>query len=152
MGSRVDYKEASPAVFKAMAGLQAAVNHRGLDPALLELVKVRASQVNGCAYCIDMHYREARAKGVPDEKLYLLDAWHESPGYTERERTALAWTESITLVARSRVPDDVYEQALAQFGEQMLVDLTLAVIAINGWNRLGVGFRLAPVGPPDQGD
>ncbi len=152
MGTRVDYKEASPAAFKAMAALQAAVNHRGLDPVLLEMVKVRASQINGCAYCIDVHYREARTKGVPEQKLYLLEAWRESPVYTPRERAALAWTESITLVAESRVTDEVYEQALAQFGEQTLVDLTLAVVAINGWNRLGVGFRLPPPAPAEGGD
>jgi len=151
MGDRVDYKGASPRAFKAMAGLQAAVNHSGLEPALLELIKLRASQLNSCAFCIDMHFREGREKGLTDERLYLLNAWREAPVYTARERAALAWTDAITLVAESHAPDEVYEQALAEFGEEQLVNLTLAIVAINGWNRFGVGFRLPPLGPAGAG-
>ena len=146
MAQRVEYKTASPRAFKAMAGLQAAVNHSGLEPVLLELIKVRASQINGCAFCIDMHYREGREAGLAEEKLYLLDAWREAPVYTARERAALAWTDAITLVTRDHVPDDVYDQALAEFGDEQLANLTLAIVAINGWNRFGVAFRLPPVG------
>ncbi len=147
MTQRVDYKAASPHAFKAMAGLQAAVNHSGLEPALLELIKVRASQINGCAFCIDMHYREGREKGLSEAQMYMLNAWREAPVYTARERAALAWTDAITLVAQSHAPDEAYEQALAEFGDEQLVNLTLAIVAINGWNRFGVGFRLPPLGP-----
>jgi AhpD family alkylhydroperoxidase len=146
MGDRVDYKAASPHAFKAMAGLQAAVNHGGLEPALLELIKVRASQINGCAFCIDMHWREGREKGLTDERLYMLNAWREAPVYNARERAALAWTDAVTLVTEGHVPDAVYQQALAEFGAEGLANLTLAVVAINGWNRFGVAFRLPPVG------
>lgn len=147
MSERVDYKTASPHAFKAMAGLQAVVNHSGLEPALLELIKLRASQINGCAFCIDMHFREGREQGLSDEQLYMLDAWREAPVYTARERAALAWTDAITLVAQSRAPDETYERALAEFGDEQLANLTLAIVAINGWNRFGVGFRLPPLGP-----
>jgi AhpD family alkylhydroperoxidase len=147
MAHRVEYKTASPHAFKAMAGLQAAVKHSGLEPALLELIKLRASQINGCAFCIDMHFREGRERGLADEQLYMLDAWREAPVYTARERAALAWTDAITLVAQSHVPDDVYEQALSEFGDEQLANLTLAIVAINGWNRFNVGFRLPPLGP-----
>lgn len=115
------------------------------ERSLLELVKIRASQINGCAYCIDMHTKDARARGESEQRLYLLDAWRESPFYTERERAALEWTEAVTLITRGHVPDEVYERVRRQFEEGELANLTLAVVAINGWNRLCISFRV-PVG------
>ena len=116
----------------------------GLDHALLELVKLRASQINGCAHCIDMHTKELRAGGETEQRLYLLDAWRETPLYSDRERAALAWTEAVTLVTEGHVPDDVYQLARAQFDEQELANLTLAIVAINGANRLNIAFRTVP--------
>lgn len=113
----------------------------GLEPSLLELVKIRASQINGCAYCLHMHTTEARKKGEAEERLYLLDAWRESPLYSARERAALEWTEALTLVAETRAPDDSYDALKAQFTEEEQVKLTLLIVAINGWNRVQVGFR-----------
>jgi AhpD family alkylhydroperoxidase len=140
----MDFRAASPDGAKAMSALHAFLHRCGLEPALLELVKLRASQINGCAHCIDMHTKEMRAAGESEQRLYLLNAWEESPFYSERERAALAWTEAVTLVAQSHVPDAVYEQARAQFSEQELANLTLAVVAINGANRLNVAFRTVP--------
>lgn len=128
---------------KAMLGLEAFVHRSGLEPSLLDLVKIRASQINGCAYCIDMHTKDARARGESEQRIYLLDAWRESSFYSDRERAALAWTEAVTLVAESRVPDAVYEEVRQQFGDDELVGLTMAVVAINGWNRLNVSLRTA---------
>ena len=113
----------------------------GLDHSLIDLVKTRASQINGCAYCIHMHTSEARARGETEERLYLLDAWHESPLYSERERAALAWTEAVTLVSETHVPDGVYDQARQHFSETELVNLTVCIAAINAWNRVAIGFR-----------
>jgi AhpD family alkylhydroperoxidase len=113
----------------------------GLEGSLMELVKIRASQINGCAFCLHMHTAEARKQGESEERLYLLDAWRESPLYSARERAALAWTEALTLVAQSRAPDDVYQELQAQFTEEEQVKLTLLIVAINGWNRIQVGFR-----------
>ena len=144
MEARMDYRKASPQGSKAMSELHAHVHRCGLEPALLELIKLRASQVNGCAHCIDMHTKELRAAGESEQRLYLLNAWEESPFYSARERAALAWTEAVTLVADGHVPDEVYAQARAQFSEQELADLTLAVIAINGANRLNIAFRTVP--------
>jgi AhpD family alkylhydroperoxidase len=144
MEARIDYTKASPNALKAMYGLQAAVNASGLEPSLQELIKLRVSQINGCAFCIDMHFREATAKGEKPERLYLLDAWRESPVYTDRERAALAWAEAVTLVSQTHVPDDVFQEARAHFDENELVNLTLAVVAINGWNRFSIGFRVPP--------
>lgn len=141
MKPRIDYFRAAPAAGQAMRSLQAAVDACGLDHKLLELVKMRASQLNGCAYCLDMHSKDARAAGETEQRLYLLDAWREAPLYSERERAALAWTEAVTRVAEGHVPDDVYAAASAQFTEEELVNLTLAVVAINGWNRLAIAFR-----------
>lgn len=124
-----------------MRALSHYTHNCGLDPALAELVKIRASQLNGCAYCLEMHTREARAMGETEPRLHLLAAWRESPLYTERERAALAWTEAVTLVAESRVPDDVYEAARASFSAEELVKLTLAIGVINTWNRLAIAFR-----------
>ena len=144
MKARMDFRKASPQGAKAMGEMHAFVKRCGLDHTLLELVKLRASQINGCAHCIDMHTKELRADGESEQRLYLLNAWRESPFYSERERAALAWTEAVTLVAQSQVPDEVYEEARKQFNEEELVNLTLAVIAINGANRLNVAFRTVP--------
>ena len=142
MKSRIDWLRAAPTVPQAMFALQAPVNDSGLEHPLLELVKMRASQLNGCAYCLDMHSKDARAAGETEQRLYLLHAWREAEHlYTGRERAALAWTEAVTLVADGHVPDAVFEQAQAQFTDAELSKLTLAVIAINGWNRLNVAFR-----------
>ena len=124
-----------------MAALDAYVQSSGLEPSLLELIKMRRSQINGCAYCLHMHARDARAKGESEERLYLLDAWRESPLYTDRERAALPWTEAVTLVSQTHVPDDVYEELRGQFSEEELVKLTVAVAAINAWNRIAISFR-----------
>jgi AhpD family alkylhydroperoxidase len=144
MDARIDYTKASPASLKAMLALQAAVEATGLDPALQTLVQMRVSQINGCAHCLDMHFREATAKGEKPERLYLLDAWRESPVYTDRERAALVWAEAVTLVSQTHVPDDVFREARQHFSEDELVNLTLAVVAINGWNRFLIGFRVPP--------
>jgi AhpD family alkylhydroperoxidase len=144
MKARLDFRKASPQAEKAMMGLHMFVRNCGLDHSLLELVKLRASQLNGCAHCIDMHTKELRADGESEQKLYLLSAWRESPFYSDRERAALAWTEAVTLVADSQVPDDVYEEAHKQFNEEELVNLTMALVAINGANRLHIAFRTVP--------
>ena len=117
------------------------VQSSGLEPSLLELIKMRASQINGCAYCLHMHSRDARAKGESEERLYLLDAWRESPLYTDRERAALAWTEAVTLISQTHAQDDVYEELRGQFSEEELVKLTVAVATINAWNRIAISFR-----------
>jgi AhpD family alkylhydroperoxidase len=127
-----------------MSELHAFVHKCGLERTLIELVKLRASQINGCAQCIDMHTKELRADGESEQRLYLLSAWRESPFYSDRERTALAWTEALTLVTNGQVPDDVYEEARAQFSEEELANLTLAIVAINGANRLNIAFRTVP--------
>jgi AhpD family alkylhydroperoxidase len=144
MQQRLDFLKTAPDGAKAMWPLEQYVRHCGLEPALLELVKFRASQINGCAFCIDMHTKDARAHGETEQRLYGLSAWREAPYYTERERAALAWTEAVTEVARTNVPDDVFELASRQFSEKELADLTLAIVAINGWNRLAVSFRKTP--------
>ncbi|HTY66577.1 MAG TPA: carboxymuconolactone decarboxylase family protein [Alphaproteobacteria bacterium] len=141
MQPRMNFYKASPDAMKAVMGLETFVQKSGLEASLIDLVKTRASQINGCAYCVHMHTKEARQRGESEERLYLLSAWHESPLYTARERAALAWTEAVTLVAESRVPDDVYEEARQHFSETELVNLTVAVAAINAWNRLAISFR-----------
>ncbi|HTR87809.1 MAG TPA: carboxymuconolactone decarboxylase family protein [Reyranella sp.] len=141
MKPRLNPYQASPATMKAMMDLEGKVAASGLDPTLAELVKIRASQINGCAFCLDMHTRDARAKGESEERIYLLNAWRESPLYDDRERAALAWTEAVTLVSQGHVPDGVYEQARAAFSEEELVKLTLLVAAINAWNRFAISFR-----------
>ncbi len=134
-----------------MRNLEDYVQSSGLEHGLLDLVKLRASQINGCAYCIDMHTKDARARGETEQRLYALDAWEETPFYTERERAALAWTEAVTRVFDGHVPDAVYETARKQFSEKELVNLTLAIVAINGWNRLAISFRTVPGSyQPDQ--
>lgn len=130
---------------RAMLALQAEVEKSGLERSLLELVKIRASQMNGCAYCIDMHTKDARAAGETEGRIYALNAWRETPFYTERERAALEWTEAVTRVGDTHVPDAVYEYVRQHFGEPEIVALTFALVAINGWNRLAISFR-APAG------
>ena len=144
MNSRIDVMKVSPRAVQVVFGLQNYVNATGLEPSLLELVKMRASQINGCAYCLDMHSKDARAAGETEQRLYLLNAWREAPCYTDRERAALEWTESLTLVSETHVPDDVYQNAREFFSETELVDLAMAVVAINTWNRLSISFRAEP--------
>jgi AhpD family alkylhydroperoxidase len=146
MEARMDFRKASPQGAKTINALHAFVHSCGLEHTLLELVKLRASQINGCAHCIDMHTKELRAAGESEQRLYLLNAWNESPFYSARERAALAWTEAVTLVTEGHVPDAVYEQARAQFNEEELANLTLAIVAINGANRLNIAFRTVPGG------
>lgn len=142
MEQRLNYQTASPDAFKAMLHVEQQVHKSGIEESLLELVKTRASQINGCAWCLDMHTKDARARGETEQRLYLLTAWREAPCYTARERAALAWTEAVTEIACSHdVPDAVYDEARRHFDEKALVDLTLAIIAINGWNRMNVAFR-----------
>jgi AhpD family alkylhydroperoxidase len=134
---------------KAVAALDAYVQSSGLEPSLVELIKMRASQINGCAYCLHMHSRDACAKGESEERLYLLDAWCESPLYTNRERAALASTEAVTLVPQTHAPDDVYEELRVEFSEEKVVKLTVAIAAINAWNRIAISFRAVhPVSMP----
>jgi AhpD family alkylhydroperoxidase len=144
MQQRIDALKVAPDAYKAMASLENYVRQSGLDPRLLDLIKVRASQINGCAYCIDMHSKDARAAGETEQRLYELDAWREAPFYTDRERAALAWTEAVTLVSYGHVSDEVYETVRKQFSEKELVDLTVAVVQINAWNRFAISFRAVP--------
>jgi AhpD family alkylhydroperoxidase len=144
MQARLDPRKAAPEAMQAMSNLHAYVAKCGLDHKLLELVKLRASQINGCAWCMDMHTKELRVAGESEQRLYLLSAWRECPFYTERERAAFAWTEALTLLAEGNVPDDVFAAVRAQFSEEELVKLTLAVVAINGANRINVAFRTVP--------
>lgn len=141
MEPRIDYNAAAPGAIAAMRGVEEYVRSCGLERSLVELVKLRASQINGCAYCVDMHTKDARAGGETEQRLYAVAVWHEAPFFSDRERAALAWTEAVTLVSTGHVPDSVYQCARKFFSEKELVDLTVAIIAINGWNRLGVSFR-----------
>ncbi len=141
---RIEYTKVAPGAIHVLLGLEQYVRSCGLESNLLNLVKARASQINGCAYCIDMHTKDARALGESEQRLYALSAWRETPFYTERERVALAWTEAVTLLSVDHVPDDIYELARGQFSEKELVNLTMAIIAINGWNRLAESFRTVP--------
>jgi len=144
MQPRIEYTKVAPGVMKAMRGLENYLAECGLEPSLLDLVRTRASQINGCAYCIDMHTKDARARGESEQRLYALDAWREAPYYTERERAALTWTEAVTLITTGHVPDAVYEEVRQHLSEEELVNLTLAVVAINGWNRFAISFRTVP--------
>ena len=143
MKPRID-RTKHPEALKAMGALHAYLHAGKLDPVLQELVSFRASQMNGCAWCLDMHSKELRAHGVAEQKLYMVSAWRESPLFTERERAALAWTEALTSLEHQEVPDSVYEEVRKHFAEPEVVDLTLAVISINGWNRLNVAWRTVP--------
>ena len=144
MQSRLDIGKAAPGVYKAMLGLETYLNQSGLEVSLMDLVKLRASQINGCAYCIDMHWKDLRARGESEQRLYGLDAWGESPYYTDRERAALAWAETVTRIADTHVPDEVYEAVKRHFSEKELADLTLAIATINAWNRLAIATRAEP--------
>jgi AhpD family alkylhydroperoxidase len=144
MNARFDYRKDAPGVYKAMLGLELYLRECGLASALIHLVKLRASQINGCAYCIDMHWKDARAGGESEQRLCSLDAWPECPYYTDRERAALAWTDAVTRLSHGHVPDDVYESVRPHFSERELADLTLAVAAINAWNRLLIAARTVP--------
>ena len=144
MTPRLDYRKFAKEPLKALLDLEAYLAQCGLDPKLLHMIKLRASQINGCAYCIDMHWKDARAAGETEQRLYGLDAWRESPYYTEKERAALEWTEALTLISETHAPDDVYERVRAQYSEKELVDLTLIVGMINMWNRIAIPFRAVP--------
>lgn len=142
MSQRLAYQTASPEAFKAMLQLEQQIHHLGLEESLLELVKSRASQINGCAWCLEMHTKDARAQGETEQRLYLLAAWRDAHCYTPKERAALAWTEEVTRVANTQdVSNAAYEEARKYFDEKELVNLTLAIIAINGWNRFNIAFR-----------
>ena len=141
MTARLDYRTALPEATRAMSGLEEVVEASTLEPKLRELVKLRASQINGCAYCVDMHTKDARAIGEDEQRLHLVAVWREAPGFTPRERAALAWTEALTLLAETGAPDDVYAAIAREFDPAEQVALSLAIVAINGWNRLAVGFR-----------
>jgi len=144
MTQRLNALEVAKGAMKAMYGLETYLAKCGLEASLLHLLKLRVSQINGCAYCIDMHWKDLRAGGETEQRLYMLDAWRESPFYSERERAALAWAEAVTLVTEGHVPDQVFEEARGQFDDAELADLTLAVVAINGWNRFSIAFRTVP--------
>jgi len=139
--NRLVFEEVSPSGRAAMLGLERVVHESNLEGSLLELVKIRASQINGCAFCIDMHTKDATAAGEREDRIHLLPAWREAPFYSPRERAALQWTEALTRLPETGAPDEAYDQAAAQFTEEELATLTLAIVAINGWNRLAVGFR-----------
>ena len=144
MKPRLNYAKVAPGVYDAMDALDRYLASCGLEESLLHLVRLRASQINGCAYCLDMHWKDLRAIGEGEQRLYSLDAWRECPYYTERERAALAWTEAVTRVAEDHVPDEVFAAAKAQFNDKELADLTLAVATINAWNRLSIAARVVP--------
>ena len=146
MKARIDFMRVNPGVIQAMLGLERHVRQSGFDQKLLALVRMRASQINGCAYCLDMHSKDASANGETEQRLHGLAAWRDTPYYSERERAALEWTEALTLISETRVPDDVYERVRAQFSEDELVNLSLAIVSINGFNRLNVAARTVPGG------
>jgi AhpD family alkylhydroperoxidase len=141
MKPRLNAYSASPEGLKAMMGLENYLKNSGLEPALMELVKMRASQINGCAYCLDMHSRDARKLGESEQRLYVLPGWRETTLYTPRERAALEWTEALTLISQTHAPDDAYEAARAAFNDKELADLTILIGTINVWNRIAIGFR-----------
>jgi AhpD family alkylhydroperoxidase len=144
MEARLNPADAAPGAYKAMLGLERYLHECGLEESLLHLIKLRASQINGCAYCLDMHWKDLRVIGENEQRLYSLDAWRECPYYTERERAALAWTEAVTLITNGHVSDEVYEEVRPHFSEKELCDLTLAVATINAWNRLSISTRTVP--------
>ncbi len=144
MEPRIDLAKAAPGARAAMYGLEKYVRESGLETRLLELVRLRASQINGCAYCIDMHTKDARAEGETEQRLYAVTAWRETPFFTDRERAALQWTEAVTAIGDSGVPDALYQAVSKHFTQSELVNLTMAVVAINGWNRLAIAFRAVP--------
>lgn len=143
MQPRIDIASVSPGALKAMLGLGTYLRNCGLDTKLIDLINLRVSQINGCAYCLDMHWKDLRAAGETEQRLYGLDAWREAPYYSERERAALAWAESVTRLD-DHVPDEVFDEARRHFNEEELANLTLGVVAINGWNRLNIAYRTTP--------
>ncbi len=144
MQERLNYMKIAPDAIKGMLEMEKYVHHSGLERSLYELIKIRASQINGCAYCLDMHTKDARKLGETEQRIYTLSTWRETPFFTERERAALAWTESLTLISENDVPDSLYELTCKYFTEKELIALTTAIIAINGWNRLAISFRKTP--------
>ncbi len=144
MKQRLNYAKIAPDAFKGMLEIETYVAASGLERSLYELVKTRASQINSCAYCLDMHTKDARKAGETEQRLYALSAWRETPFYTERERAGLEWTESLTLISENDVPDALYEAVRKHFNEEELVALTMAIVAINAWNRLAISFRTVP--------
>jgi AhpD family alkylhydroperoxidase len=144
MTPRLDYLRVAPDAIRPQQAMEVSVRRSSIERPLLELVKLRASYMNGCAYCVDMHTKDARAAGETEQRLYTIPVWRETPFFTPRERAALAWTEAVTDVGRTGVPDDVWDAVREHFSETEIVDLTMAVIVINGWNRLAVAFRTPP--------
>lgn len=138
---RINYSKVAPDAIKGLMEIEKYVHGSGLDPVIFELVKYRASQINGCAYCMDMHTKDARAAGETEQRLYVLSAWREVSFYTEKERAALAWTEALTLISNNDVPESLYNEVRKHFDEKELIALTMTIVAINGWNRLAVSFR-----------
>jgi AhpD family alkylhydroperoxidase len=146
MEARLEFHKTMPQALTKMLDLEAHLDQCGLESRLLHLVRMRASQINGCAYCLDMHSKEARAEGETEQRLYALDAWRETPFFTERERAALLWTEAVTLVREGHVPDSVYEAVLREFSNEQIANLTFVIAMINNWNRLNIAFRTVPGG------
>jgi AhpD family alkylhydroperoxidase len=144
MQPRIDYYKLAPGGLKAMQGLEAYLHNSSLEKKLLHMIKLRVSQINGCAFCLDMHWKDLQAEGETEQRMYSLDAWHETGYYSDRERAALAWAEAVTNIRDGHVPDGIYEATRQHFSEQEVADLTLAVVAINGWNRLCIAFRVVP--------
>jgi AhpD family alkylhydroperoxidase len=144
MKARLNPMQAAPDTVKALLALENQVQTSGLERSLIELVKTRASQINGCAYCINMHTADARKHGETEARLFLLDAWRESPVYSDRERAALAWTEAVTLISKTHAPDDVYAELRSHFSEAETVNLTMLIATINAWNRIAISFRSVP--------
>jgi AhpD family alkylhydroperoxidase len=141
---RFDYAKAAEGGYRAMLGLESYLHSCGLEAGLIHLLKLRVSQINGCAFCIDMHWKDLRALGETEQRLYSLDAWHDSPFYSDRERAALAWAEAVTHLVDGHVPDELYQQVRAQFDEQGVASLTFVVVTINAWNRLMIASRMPP--------
>jgi len=152
MAERLKPFQVAPEGYRAMRGLASYVSECGLEKSLLELVEIRASQINGCAFCLAMHVRSARQHGETDERMHLLNAWREAPVFTARERAALAWTEAVTKLKDGHVPDDIYDAARREFSKKELTDLTFAIVLINGWNRLMIGFQTPPQLDPPKGN
>lgn len=144
MKQRIDYGKADPKAMHAMLGLENYARNSGIEISLYELIKIRASQLNGCAYCIDMHSIDARAEGETEQRIYALSAWRETPFFTDRERAALEWTEAVTLISQNDISDELYERTRKHFSEKEMIALNMAIIAINGWNRLAISFRTVP--------
>lgn len=144
MTQRIDYFKAAPEAVKAMLGLEKFVNESGLEKPLIELIKLRSSQINGCAFCVDMHHTDARKAGETERRLNAVVVWRDTPFFTERERAALAWAETVTLISQTHAPDDVYQELTKHFSETEIVNLTMAIVTINSWNRLSISFAKSP--------